>query len=145
MDASKGMVAWAKENAVASGLDGCPIHWMVDDCAKFIQREIRRGRRYDGIIMDPPSYGRGPGGEIWKMETSFYPFLQEVAKVLSDNPLFVIINSYTTGLAPSAVAYASDVVFGSLYGGKTEAGELGLPVTESGLILPCGATGRWTP
>ena len=145
VDASKGMVAWAKENAVASGLSGCPIHWMVDDCAKFIQREIRRGRRYDGIIMDPPSYGRGPGGEIWKMETSFYPFLQEAAKVLSDDPLFVIINSYTTGLAPSAVAYASDAVFGSLYGGKTEAGELGLPVTESGLVLPCGATGRWTP
>ena len=95
--------------------------------------------------MDPPSYGRGPSGEIWKMETSFYPFLQETVKLLSDNPLFVIINSYTTGLAPSAVAYASDVVFGSLYGGKTEAGELGLPVTESGLVLPCGATGRWTP
>ena len=145
VDASKGMVQWAKENAVASGLSGCPIHWMVDDCAKFIQREIRRGRKYDGIIMDPPSYGRGPSGEIWKMETSFYPFLQEVAKVLSDDPLFVIINSYTTGLAPSAVAYASDVVFGAKYGGKTEAGELGLPVKESGLILPCGATGRWTP
>ena len=145
MDASKGMVAWAKENAVASGLDKCPIHWMVDDCAKFIQREIRRGRRYDGIIMDPPSYGRGPSGEIWKMETSFYPFLQEVVKVLSDDPLFVIINSYTTGLAPSAVAYASDVVFGAKYGGTTAAGELGLPVKQSGLILPCGATGRWTP
>ena len=145
VDASKGMVQWAKENAVASGLSGCPIHWMVDDCAKFIQREIRRGRKYDGIIMDPPSYGRGPSGEIWKMETSFYPFLQEVVKVLSEEPLFVIINSYTTGLAPSAVAYASDVVFGAKYGGKTEAGELGLPVKESGLILPCGATGRWTP
>ena len=145
VDASKGMVQWAKENAQASGLADRPIHWIVDDCGKFIQREIRRGRRYDGIIMDPPSYGRGPSGEIWKMETSFYPFLQEVAKVLSDDPLFVIINSYTPGLAPSAVAYASDVVFGSLYGGKTEAGELGLPVTESGLILPCGATGRWTP
>ena len=145
VDASKGMVQWAKENAAASGLSGCPIHWMVDDCAKFIQREIRRGRKYDGIIMDPPSYGRGPSGEIWKMETSFYPFLQEVAKVLSDDPLFVIINSYTTGLAPSAVAYAADVVFGAKYGGKTEAGELGLPVKESGLILPCGATGRWTP
>ena len=145
VDASKGRVQWAKENAVASGLSGCPIHWMVDDCAKFIQREIRRGRKFDGIIMDPPSYGRGPSGEIWKMETRFYPFLQEVAKVLSDDPLFVIINSYTTGLAPSAVAYASDVVFGAKYGGKTEAGELGLPVKESGLILPCGATGRWTP
>ncbi len=145
VDASKGMVAWAKENAIASGLADRPIHWMVDDCAKFIQREIRRGRKYDGIIMDPPSYGRGPSGEIWKMETSFYPFLKEVAKVLSDDPLFVIINSYTTGLAPSAVAYASDVVFGELYGGHTEAGELGLPVRSSGLVLPCGATGRWTP
>ena len=145
VDAAKGMVAWAKENAKASGLSEAPIRWIVDDCAKFVEREIRRGKTYDAIIMDPPSYGRGPGGEIWKMETSFYPFLQEVAKVLSDDPLFVIINSYTTGLAPSAVAYASDAVFGSLYGGKTEAGELGLPVTESGLVLPCGATGRWTP
>ena len=145
VDASKGMVAWAKENAAVSGLSDRPIHWMVDDCAKFIQREIRRGRRYDGIIMDPPSYGRGPGGEIWKMETSFYPFLKEVAKVLSEDPLFVIINSYTTGLAPSAVAYAADSVFGPLYGGSTEAGELGLPVKASGLVLPCGATGRWTP
>ena len=145
VDASKGMVAWAKENAVASGLADRPIHWIVDDCGKFIQREIRRGRRYDGIIMDPPSYGRGPGGEIWKMETSFYPFLQETVKLLSDDPLFVIINSYTTGLAPSAVAYASDVVFGAAHGGKTAAGELGLPVKQSGLVLPCGATGRWTP
>lgn len=145
VDASKGMVAWAKENAAASGLADRPIHWIVDDCAKFIQREIRRGRRYDGIIMDPPSYGRGPSGEIWKMETSFYPFLQEVAKVLSQDPLFVIINSYTTGLAPSAVAYAADSVFGPLYGGHTQAGELGLPVQSSGLVLPCGATGRWTP
>ncbi len=145
VDASKGMVAWAKENAAASGLSEARIHWMVDDCAKFIQREIRRGRRYDGIIMDPPSYGRGPGGEIWKMETSFYPFLEQVVKVLSDRPLFVIINSYTTGLAPSAVAYASDTVFAREFGGKTEAGELGLMVKATGLMLPCGATGRWTP
>lgn len=145
VDAAKGMVAWAKENAALSGLGSCPIHWLVDDCAKFIQREIRRGRRYDGIIMDPPSYGRGPNGEIWKMETSFFPFLQEAAKVLSDDPLFVIINSYTTGLAPSAVSYAADAVLQPLYGGKTEAGELGLPVTDSGLVLPCGAAGRWTP
>lgn len=145
VDAAKNMVSWAKENAQASGLGDKPIHWIVDDCAKFIQREIRRGRRYDGIIMDPPSYGRGPSGEIWKMETSFYPFLLEVAKILSDDPLFVIINSYTTGLAPSAVAYASDVVFAGACGGKTVAGELGLPVKESGLILPCGSTGRWTP
>ena len=139
------MVAWAKENAIASGLADRPIHWIVDDCGKFIQRENRRGRRYDGIIMDPPSYGRGPSGEIWKMETSFYPFLLETAKLLTDNPLFVIINSYTTGLAPSAVGYASDVVFGEKHGGSTAVGELGLPVTASGLMLPCGATGRWTP
>ena len=145
VDASKGMVQWAKENAVASGLADRPIHWIVDDCAKFIQREIRRGRRYDGIIMDPPSYGRGPSGEIWKMETSFYPFLQEVVKVLSDDPLFVIINSYTTGLAPSAVGYVSDTVFTAKFGGKTENGELGLPVKSSGFVLPCGAAGRWTP
>ena len=118
---------------------------MVDDCAKFIQREIRRGRKYDGIIMDPPSYGRGPSGEIWKMETSFYPFLQEVEKVLSDDPVFVIINSYTTGLAPSAVGYAADAVFCPKHGGKTQVGELGLPVGSTGSVLPCGATGRWTP
>ena len=145
VDASKGMVAWAKENAQASGLADRHIHWIVDDCAKFIQREIRRGRRYDGIIMDPPSYGRGPSGEIWKMETSFYPFLLEVAKLLTDNPLFVIINSYTTGLAPSAVGYASDTVFAPIRGGSTAVGELGLPVQSTGLMLPCGAAGRWTP
>ena len=145
LDASKGMVAWAKENAHSSGLADKPIHWIVDDCGKFIQREIRRGRRYDGIIMDPPSYGRGPSGEIWKMETSFYPFLLEVEKLLTDNPLFVIINSYTTGLAPSAVGYASDVVFARNHGGKTAVGELGLPVKSTGIMLPCGAAGRWTP
>ena len=130
---------------MASGLADRPIHWIVDDCAKFIQREIRRGRRYDGIIMDPPSYGRGPSGEIWKMETSFYPFLLETAKLLTDDPLFVIINSYTTGLAPSAVGYASDVVFGQDHGGSTAVGELGLKVKSTGLMLPCGSTGRWTP
>lgn len=145
VDAAKGMVAWAKDNARLSGLADAPIRWIVDDCAKFVEREIRRGKTYDAIIMDPPSYGRGPGGEIWKMETSFFPFLQQTAKLLTDDPLFVIINSYTTGLAPSAVSYASDVVFGPEHGGKTAAGELGLPVKESGLILPCGSTGRWTP
>ena len=145
VDASKGMVAWARENAAASDLADRPCRWIVDDCVKFVQREIRRGSKYDAVIMDPPSYGRGPGGEIWKLETSFYPFLQETVKLLSDEPLFVIINSYTTGLAPSAVAYASDVVLGAAHGGKTAAGELGLPVKQSGLVLPCGATGRWTP
>lgn len=144
VDAAKGMVAMARENARLSGLEDRPIHWIVDDCGKFIQREIRRGRRYDAVIMDPPSYGRGPSGEIWKMERDFYPFLQQVAEILSDRPLFVIINSYTTGLAPSAVGYISDAVFGARFGGKTQAGELGLPVSASGLMLPCGAASRFT-
>ena len=145
VDAAKGMVAMARENAAASGLAARPVHWIVDDCGKFIQREIRRGRKYDGIVMDPPSYGRGPSGEIWKMERDFYPFLLTVREILSDRPLFVLINSYTTGLAPSVVAYLADSVFGPRFGGRTQCGELGLPVTASGLTLPCGATGRWEP
>lgn len=145
VDAAKGMVAMAKENASSSGLADKPIHWIVDDCAKFIQREIRRGRKYDGIIMDPPSYGRGPAGEIWKIERDFFPFLQTVAQVLSDTPLFVIINSYTTGLAPSAVGYIADSVFCPRFGGKTQCGELGLPVKSTGFMLPCGSAGRWEP
>ena len=145
VDAAKGMVAWARENAKSSGLEEAPIRWIIDDCAKFVEREIKRGRRYDAIIMDPPSYGRGPSGEIWKLEKDLYPFLQLVTGVLSDDPLFVIINSYTTGLAPSAVGYASDVVFGEKHGGHTQVGELGLPVKSTGIMLPCGSTGRWTP
>lgn len=145
VDAAKGMVAWAKENAASSGLADRPIHWIVDDCGKFLQREIRRGRRYDAVIMDPPSYGRGPSGEIWKMERDFFPFLQTVARILSDRPLFVLINSYTTGLAPGAVGYLADIIFSARFGGRTQCGELGLPVTRSGLVLPCGAAGRWTP
>ncbi len=144
VDAAKGMVAWAKENAKSSGLESAPIRWIVDDCAKFVEREIRRGRRYDAIIMDPPSYGRGPSGEIWKLEKDLYPFLQLVAGVLSDNPAFFIINSYTTGLAPSVLGYLLDTIVSSKYGGHTECDELGLPVTDTGLTLPCGATGRWT-
>lgn len=143
VDAAKGMVAWAKENARASGLQDRPIRWIVDDCAKFVEREIRRGHRYDAIIMDPPSYGRGPSGEIWKLEKDLYPFVKLVSGVLSDNPLFVIINSYTTGLAPSVVGCILDSVFTPRFGGHAVADELGLPVTDSGLVLPCGATGRW--
>lgn len=143
VDAAKGMVQWAKENAAASGLSDSPIRWIVDDCAKFVEREIRRGRRYDAIIMDPPSYGRGPSGEIWKLEENLYPFVELVSRVLSDNPLFVILNSYTTGLAPSVLTYILQTVIGGKYGGHTISDELGLPVTESGLALPCGATGRW--
>ena len=144
VDAAKGMVAWAKENAKSSGMEDRPIRWIVDDCAKFVEREIRRGRRYDAIIMDPPSYGRGPSGEIWKLEENLWPFVQLVSQVLSDKPLFVIINSYTTGLAPSVVGYIMDSIFTKRFGGHSECGELGLPVKDSGLVLPCGSTGRWT-
>ena len=144
VDASKGMVTWAKENAQASGLSEAPIRWLVDDCMKFVEREIRRGNHYDGIIMDPPSYGRGPKGEIWKIEESIYPFLQRCALLLSDDPLFVLVNSYTTGLAPSVVGYLLDTILTPRFGGSTDSRELGLPVSSSGLILPCGATGRWT-
>ena len=144
VDAAKGMVAWAKENAKSSGLEDRPIRWIVDDCAKFVEREIRRGRHYDAIIMDPPSYGRGPSGEIWKLEENLWPFVQLVSQVLSDKPLFVIINSYTTGLAPSVVGYIMDSIFTKRFGGHSECGELGLPVKDSGLVLPCGSTGRWT-
>jgi 23S rRNA (cytosine1962-C5)-methyltransferase len=144
VDAAKGMVQMARDNARASGLEDAPIRWIVDDCGKFVKRELRRGKRYDAIIMDPPSYGRGPSGEIWKLETSLWPFLEQVSRVLSDEPLFVLVNSYTTGLAPSVVGYMLDSILGKKYGGHTEARELGLPVTNSGLYLPCGATGRWS-
>ena len=143
VDAAKGMVAWARENAKASGLEKAPIRWIVDDCAKFVEREIRRGRRYDAIIMDPPSYGRGPDGEIWKLEQNLWPFVQLTAGVLSDNPLFVLINAYTTGLSASSLTYIAQSVFGRQFGGRAQADELGLPVTDSGLALPCGAACRW--
>ena len=143
VDAAKGMVAWAKENARSSGLADAPIRWIVDDCAKFVEREIHRGRRYDAIIMDPPSYGRGPSGEVWKLEQNLYPFVKLCAGVLSDDPLFVILNSYTTGLAPSVLGYILNLLVSGTYGGHTECAELGLPVTETGMALPCGATGRW--
>jgi len=143
VDAAKGMVAWAKENAKSSGLEDRPIRWIVDDCAKFVEREIKRGRKYDAIIMDPPSYGRGPSGEIWKLEENLFPFVKMVAGVLSDDPLFVIINSYTTGLAPSVLGYILDTVVTTRFGGGSQCQELGLPVTDTGLVLPCGSTGRW--
>ena len=143
VDAAKGMVAWGKENAAASGLSDAPIRWIVDDCAKFVEREIRRGRRYDAIIMDPPSYGRGPGGEVWKLEQNLWGFVSLCAGVLSDEPLFVIINSYTTGLSPSVLSYVSESIFTKKFGGSSDSQELGLPVTDSGLVLPCGATCRW--
>lgn len=143
VDAAKGMVQWARDNAKASGLEDKPIRWIVDDCAKFVEREIRRGRRYDAVIMDPPSYGRGPSGEVWKLEESLYPFVELVSGVLSGDPLFVILNSYTTGLSPSVLTYILQTVIGGKFGGYTVSDELGLPVTRTGLALPCGATGRW--
>ena len=143
VDAAKGMVQWARENARSSGLEEAPIRWIVDDCAKFVEREIRRGRRYDAVIMDPPSYGRGPSGEVWKLEENLWPFVELVAQVLSDEPLFFLINSYTTGLAPSVLTYILESIVTRKYGGHTESDELGLPVTASGLVLPCGAAGRW--
>lgn len=143
VDAAKGMVSWAKENAKSSGLEDAPIRWIVDDCAKFTEREIRRGRRYDALIMDPPSYGRGPGGEVWKLEDDLWEFVSLCAGVLSDSPLFVIINSYTTGLSPSVLTYISESIFSKKFGGHSESCELGLPVTDSGLVLPCGATCHW--
>lgn len=144
VDASKGMVAMAKENAALSGLESAPIRYIVDDCKKFVEREIRRGNRYDGIIMDPPSYGRGPSGEVWKLEDSIDEFVGLVSKVLSDEPLFFLINSYTTGLSPLTMSYILDLKVKKRYGGRIESGELGLRVTETGAPLPCGASSRWT-
>ena len=143
VDAAKGMVQWGKENAEASGVRDKPIRWIVDDCGKFVEREARRGRRYDAIIMDPPSYGRGPGGEVWKLEDNLWDFVAATAEILSDAPLFVIINSYTTGLSASTIGYVADSIFTRRFGGHSESQELGLPVTDSGLALPCGATCRW--
>ena len=143
VDAAKGMVAWAKDNAAASGLSGAGVRWIVDDCAKFVEREIRRGHKYDAIIMDPPSYGRGPGGEVWKLEVNLWDFVSLCSGVLSDDALFVLINSYTTGLAPSVLSYITDSIFTARRGGSSCAEELGLPVTQSGLVLPCGASCRW--
>ncbi|MBQ3905720.1 MAG: class I SAM-dependent methyltransferase [Lachnospiraceae bacterium] len=144
VDAAKGMVAWAKENAISSGLESAPIRYFVDDCVKLVEREIRRGNHYDGIIMDPPSYGRGPKGEIWKIEESIFPFIELTAQLLKKDSLFFLINSYTTGLQPAVLSYMLNTVITKKYGGTVVSDEIGLPVTESGLILPCGASGRWT-
>ena len=144
VDASKGMVAMAKENAALSGLQNAPIRYIVDDCKKFIEREIRRGNKYDGIIMDPPSYGRGPNGEVWKLEDNIDELIGLASQVLSREPLFFLINSYTTGLSPLTMSYILDLKVRSVYGGKVESGEIGLRVSQTGSVLPCGASTRWT-
>ena len=144
VDASKGMVQWARDNAALSGLSDRPVRWIVDDCKKFVEREIRRGVRYDGVVMDPPSYGRGPGGEIWKLEDCIYDLVSLCAGVLSDEPVFFLLNSYTTGLSPSVMAYILSVTVGTRYRGTVAADEIGLPVSSTGLALPCGSTAVWT-
>ena len=144
VDASKGMVAWGRENAAASGLADRPMRWLVDDCGKFVQREQRRGNTYDAILMDPPSYGRGPGGEVWKLEEQIYDLVEQCAALLSDRPLLFAINSYTTGLSPSVMQYILGTLVSPKHAGVLSADEIGLPVTQSGLVLPCGATALWT-
>ena len=144
VDASKGMVQWARENAQLSGLEDKPVRWIVDDCEKFIRRELRRGRRYDAIVMDPPSYGRGPGGEVWQLEEKVYELVELCCGVLSDHPLFVALSSYNTGLPASGMAYLLGVTVGKKYRGQVQSDEIGLPVRESGLVMPCGAVAVWT-
>ena len=143
VDASKGMVNWAKENAKSSRIPDDKVRWLVDDCKKFVEREIRRGNKYDAIIMDPPSYGRGPKGEIWKIEDSIFDFIKLSSEILSDKPLFFLVNSYTTGLQPAVLTYMLETVLTPKFKGTVESDEIGLPVTSNGLILPCGASGRW--
>ena len=143
VDASKGMVTWAKENAASSGLTEAPIRYIVDDCVKFVEREIRRGNFYDAVIMDPPSYGRGPKGEIWKIEESIHDFVKLCTGVLKPDPLFFLINSYTTGLQPAVLSYLLGVELQKKFGGVVASDEIGLPVKCNGLVLPCGASGRW--
>lgn len=145
LDASKGMNARARENLQLSGHGDKNVRFISDDAVKFVEREIRRGRRYDGILMDPPAYGRGPSGELWKIEDNLYGLVERCARLLSDRPLFFLLNAYATSLAPAVLANVLDLVLKPAYGGHAEAAELCLPATARGLVLPCGATGRWTP
>ena len=144
VDSSKGMVSWAKDNLTLSGLKDRPVRYLVDDAIKFVDRENRRGNRYDAVIMDPPSYGRGPGGEVWKLEDELYPLVQKCVSLLSDSPLFFLINSYTTGLQPAVLSDILKLTLAKKHGGTVSADEIGLPVSDSDLILPCGASGRWS-
>ena len=144
VDASKGMVQWAKENAALSSLADRSVRWIVDDCVKFVQREIRRGNKYDGIIMDPPSYGRGPNGEVWKLEEQLFPLIELCSQVLSDNAEFFILNSYTTGLSSGVMQYVLGVTLKKRFGGEVSADEIGLRTTKTGLVLPCGSTAIWS-
>ena len=143
VDASKGMVTWAKENVISSGLGEKPVRYIVDDVKKFVLREARRGREYDAIIMDPPSYGRGPSGEVWKIEDELYPLILDCINILSDNPLFFLINSYTTGISPTILENVLNITMTEKYGGFSKADEIGLPMSSNNMVLPCGISGRW--
>jgi len=143
VDASKGMTEWAKENMKLCGLENNKIRFIVDDCLKFVEREARRGNKYDVIIMDPPSYGRGPNGELWKFENNLYNLIQSCMKILSDKPLFFLINAYTTGISSTVLLNILKTTMEVKYGGKVEADEIGLPITDNNLVLPCGIYGRW--
>jgi 23S rRNA (cytosine1962-C5)-methyltransferase len=143
IDAAKGMVQWAKENLALSNLSDKPVRFITDDVFKFVQREQRRGSFYDAIIMDPPSYGRGPSGEMWKLETNLYPFVRECMSILTPNPLFMLINSYTTGISASVLTNVLSLTMQAKHKGKITSGEIGIPITASGLNLPCGILGRW--
>ncbi len=143
VDASKGMVAWAKKNVAISNLADKPVRFIVDDCMKFVQREIRRGNFYDAVIMDPPSYGRGPKGELWKLEDELYPLVMTLKEVMSESPLFFLLNSYTTGFSPRVSANMLELSLSSKYGGQVTCGEIGLPINNSSIILPCGNFARW--
>ena len=143
VDASKGMVQWAKENARSSGMESAYIRYIVDDCVKFVEREIRRGKKYDAIIMDPPSYGRGPKGEIWKFEDELCNLVSKCESLLTDKPLFFIVNSYTTGISHTIVGNLLTMTLSKKHGGTVTSDEIGLPIESSGMILPCGATTRW--
>lgn len=144
VDASKGMVQWAKENAAASGLEKAPVRWLVDDCLKFVKREIRRGNKYDAIIMDPPSYGRGPNGEVWKLEQQLTELLSETGRLLSDNAVFFFLNSYTGGLSPTILNYMVSCYVSKNKGGRVYTDEIGLYITDKGISLPAGNTTIWT-
>jgi 23S rRNA (cytosine1962-C5)-methyltransferase len=143
VDASKGVVSWAKENLHLSGMGSRPVRFITDDVFKFVQREQRRGSKYDAIIMDPPSYGRGPNGETWKLEDDLFPFIQTCQSILTDNPLFLLINSYTTGISATVLQNILTMAMKDKHGGTISSGEIGLPITHSGLMLPCGILGRW--
>ena len=143
VDSSRGMVDWCKENVKSSGMEDYPVRYLIDDVVKFVQREIRRGNKYDAIIMDPPSYGRGANGEVWDIEKNLNYLVEICTEILSDEPLFFLINSYTTGLSSTVLSNMLRMTVNKKYEGKVTCGEVGIPIKENSLVLPCGIYGRW--